>query len=110
MDQETLYTILGILLANNGFWAFLTNYLVKRNSKSSASEKMLKGLAHDRIWSLGECYITQGYISKDDYENLHDYLYRPYKDLGGNGTAEKIMLEVNKLPLIDEVEPKALRR
>lgn len=40
---------------------------------------MLKGLGHDRICYLGECYIQRGYITKDEYENLHDYLYLPYK-------------------------------
>ena len=51
---------------------------------------------------LGECYIQRGYINKDEYENLHDYLYLPYKKLGGNGTAEKIMKEVDRLSLKDK--------
>ena len=63
---------------------------------------MLRGLAHDRICYLGEVYIKQGYISKDDYENLHDYLYKPYEELGGNGTAKRIIDEVKKLPLRDK--------
>ena len=62
---------------------------------------MLKGLGHDRICYLGGKYIQQGFITKDDYENLNDYLYLPYKKLGGNGTAEKIIKEVNHLPLKD---------
>ena len=65
---------------------------------------MLKGLGHDRICYLGACYIKQGFITKDDYENLHDYLYLPYKELGGNGTAEKIMKEVERLPLLKDKE------
>lgn len=63
---------------------------------------MLKGLGHDRICYPGECYIQRGYITKDEYENLHDYLYLPYKKLGGNGTAEKIMKEVDRLSLKDK--------
>lgn len=63
---------------------------------------MLRGLAHDRICYLGEEYIKQGYISKDDYENLHDHLYKPYEELGGNGTVKRIMDEVKKLPLREE--------
>ena len=42
---------------------------------------------------------TGGSITKDEYENLHDYLYLPYQELGGNGTAEKIMKEVSNLPI-----------
>lgn len=50
--------------------------------------------------------MQQGYVTKDDYENLHDYLFVPYKKLGGNGIAEKIMKEVDKLPLREREEIK----
>ena len=40
-----------------------------------------------------------GYITKDEYENLHDYLDEPYLAEGGNGTAKKVMSEVERLPL-----------
>ena len=60
---------------------------------------MLLGLGHDRIVYLGSCYIERGYITQDEYENLHDYLYEPYLALGGNGTAKKVMAGVERLPL-----------
>jgi hypothetical protein len=44
-------------------------------------------------------YIEKGYITQDEYENLHDYLYKPYEQMGGNGAAKRIMNEVNKLPI-----------
>ncbi len=28
-----------------------------------------------------------------------DYLYKPYEKMGGNGSAKKVMSEVNKLPI-----------
>ena len=62
---------------------------------------MMRGLGHDRICYLGECYIKRGCITRDEYENLVDYLYIPYKRLGGNGTAEKVIKEVKQLPLKD---------
>lgn len=43
--------------------------------------------------------LKLGYITQDEYENLHDYLYEPYLELGGNGTAKKVMAEVERLPL-----------
>lgn len=92
-------SIVGAVFTSTGFWAFLTYILQRKEANDSAESQMLKGLGHDRICSLGQLYIKQGYIDKDDYENLHDYLYLPYKKLGGNGTAEKIMNEVEKLPL-----------
>ena len=56
---------------------------------------MLIGLGHDRIMFLGMTYIDRGYITKDEYENL----YKPYEKLGGNGSAKRIMAEVDKLPI-----------
>lgn len=105
MDEEVILTIVASVFASTGFWAFVTTLLQRRDSKNDKKTlegKMLKGLAHDRICYLGELYIKKGYISKDDYENLHDYLYIPYKELGGNGTAERIMKEVDKLPIRKE--------
>lgn len=100
MDRFTfIVTIVGSIFASTGFWAFLTYLIQKRDKKVSAEGRILRGLAHDRICFLGETYIKQGYISKEDYENLYDYLYLPYEDWGGNGTAKRIMDEVKKLPL-----------
>ena len=60
---------------------------------------MLVGLAHDRILFLGMHYVDRGFITQDEYENLHDYLYVPYEKLGGNGSAKRVMQEVDKLPI-----------
>lgn len=57
------------------------------------------GLAHDRIVHLGMAYVERGYITQDEYENLRVYLYEPYEKMGGNGSARRVMLEVDKLPV-----------
>ena len=44
-------------------------------------------------------YLDRGYITRDEYENLYQYLYKPYKKVGGNGSAEHIMNQVDKLPI-----------
>lgn len=103
-EQTLIVSIVGAVFASTGFWAFLTNLIQRKDNKESAESQMLKGLGHDRICYLGARYIKQGYITKDDYENLHDYLFVSYKKLGGNGTAEKIMKEVERLPLLKEGE------
>jgi hypothetical protein len=51
-----------------------------------------RGISHQR-------YIERGWITQDEYENLHDYLYKPYEEMGGNGSAKKVMQEINKLPI-----------
>lgn len=49
--------------------------------------------------ALGMTYIERGWITKDEYENLSDYLYEPYKALGGNGSAKRVMEGVNRLKI-----------
>lgn len=98
MDQTVLQMIVTIIcavLASGGFWA----YMQSRDTKNNAQAQMLLGLGHDRIVYLGMKYIERGNITKDEYENLYEYLYKPYSALGGNGSAKKVMEEVNKLPI-----------
>lgn len=92
---QTLATIVCAVVASSGFWA----YIQKKHDKNDVRSQMLIGLAHDRIIFLGMTYIERGWINQDEYENLHDYLYIPYKKMGGNGSAERIMQEVDKLPI-----------
>ena len=66
---------------------------------SNLETQMLIGLAHDRIIYLGMVYIERGYITQDEYENLYEYLYKPYEKLGGNGSAKRIMTEVDQLAI-----------
>ena len=60
---------------------------------------MLIGLAHDRILYVGMEYIERGWITQDEYENLYEYLYKPYEKMGGNGSAKRVMKEVDNLPI-----------
>lgn len=91
---QIVITVFTSVLASSGLWA----YLAHRTDRRDAKTQMLVGLAHDRILYLGTSYIERGYISNDEYENLHDYLYKPYQKIGGNGSAERVMNEVNRLP------------
>lgn len=101
MSSELIGIVVTSIFASTGFWTFAL-YLAKRRDRNLTSEaKMLRGLAHDRICELGATYLKQGYVSRDDYENLYDYLYLPYKALKGNGTADKIIGEVERLPIKD---------
>lgn len=88
-------TILTSVLASSGLWAFLGT----RIDRGNAERDMIIGLGHDRILFLGMQYVRRGWITQDEYENLVTYLYEPYKKLGGNGSAKKIMTEVEKLPI-----------
>lgn len=93
--KEVLLPIVLAVLASNGLWALIG----KRRDKNDVERNMLVGLAHDRIIHLGMVYVTRGYITQDEYENLNDYLYQPYEKMGGNGSAKRVMEEVRKLPI-----------
>lgn len=92
---EISITIICSVIASSGFWAFVT----KKAEKNDTKTRMLIGLGHDRIMALGMSYIERGYITSDEYENLYEYLYKPYEEMGGNGSARRVMDEVKRLPI-----------
>ena len=93
--QVVVIPIATALITSSGLWALVSKKLEKKDNET----RIIVGLAHDRIIYLGMQYLKKGSITKDEYEDLYDYLYTPYKNLGGNGSAERIMEEVAKLPL-----------
>lgn len=92
---QMVVTIVCSVLASSGFWAWLQ----VRSEKKDAKTKMILGLGHDRIVNLCMSYIDRGWISQDEYEDLIKYLYKPYSEMGGNGTAERLINEIKKLPI-----------
>ena len=95
MFGDLVLPIVVALLASSSFWMFLD----KKTQRTALQIDLLKGLAHDRIVFLGMSYVKRGYIFHDEYENLVMYLYKPYQNLGGNGSVLRVMEEVNKLPM-----------
>ena len=93
---QMVVTIVCAVIASSGFWA----YIQKKHEFKDVRTQMLVGLAHDRIIFLGMQYIERGSITQDEYENLYEYLYKPYEAMGGNGSAKRVMMEVNKLPIV----------
>jgi hypothetical protein len=83
------------VVASSGFWAFMQ----RKGDSKSATTRLLMGLAYDKITTSGVEHIERGWVTRDELEELHNYYYGPYKDLGGNGVAERIMTEVRGLPI-----------
>ena len=99
MDTQTIMlTIIGAVFASQGFWAWLQN----RSSNRSAKTRLIMGLGYAEICRRASIYLAQGEISTDEYQDFVKYLYKPYHDMGGDGTAEKLMEEVKKLPIQKE--------
>lgn len=103
MDQlspEVVLAFFTALAASSGFWLFIT----KKMEGNDAKSKLLMGLAHDRIMYLSGKYLEKKWLTQEEYENLHEYLYVPYIAMGGNGTAKRLMDAVDKLPICKNKE------
>ena len=94
--SDAVVTII-VALLGSGIWNFILQMVGFYHTKQSSSQKMLLGLAHDRLYSLLDEYLIRGYITTDELENL-EYLYKPYRELGGNGTCERMYEQVTLLP------------
>ena len=92
---HTAVTIICSVFASSGVWTIL----LRKSERKDGKTKMLIGLGHDRIMTLCSKYISRGYITKDEYEDLITYLWSPYESLGGNGSAKRMLEEVQKLPI-----------
>lgn len=83
----------------SGIFNLILYKVQKKDKQKDASTRMILGLGHEQIVELGLSYIKQGYITEIQYKDLITYLWEPYEALGGNGTAAKIIKEVDKLPI-----------
>lgn len=99
-----ILVFLGAVVASSGFWM----YVMKRSETKDLRNRLLMGLAHDRIMYLARTYIERNWITQDEYENLHEYLYVPYSEMGGNGSAKRMITEIDKLQIrtTPYIEPK----
>ena len=90
---EIIIAIIVAIFGSTGFWSWLQN----RGRKKSAETRLLMGIAYSKIIDRCTEYINRGYVNTDEYHELEHYLFQPYKEMGGNGTAEKLFNDVSKL-------------
>lgn len=95
--MEHLTEIILAIFASTGFWACVQAIIIKRMDRRSAERAALLGLLHERLVDQCEVYLDKGYISEGQYRDLDEYIYTPYKNLGGNGTGEEYMKRVQAL-------------
>lgn len=89
-----IVAIIAAVFGSTGFWSWLSG----RRRKKDGATKLILGLAYQQIIRSSEHYIARGYIDIDEFTELNKYLFEPYTELGGNGTAAKLMSEVRNLP------------
>lgn len=97
---DHIITLIVALTASTGLWGFLSSSF----KRSRHTERLLLGLAHDRVIATGTAYIDRGWITPEEYDDFVTYLWGPYEAIGGNGLARKIMKHVENLPIIENKE------
>lgn len=95
--MEHLTEIVLAIFASTGFWACVQAVILKHMDRRSAERAALLGLLHEKLVAQCEVYLDKGYISEGQYRDLDEYIYQPYKNLGGNGTGEEYMKRVQSL-------------
>ena len=99
MSNETILALAGIIVGSQGLWTFIQTVWLNKHRKKTAENKLLLGLAFETIIYTAQKYIDKGEIEADEYKELNHYLFEPYKEMGGNGTAARMIAEVEKLPI-----------
>ena len=95
--MEHITEIVLAIFASTGFWACVQAVILKHMDRRSAERAALLGLLHEKLVAQCEVYLDKGYISEGQYRDLDEYIYQPYKNLGGNGTGEEYMKRVQAL-------------
>ena len=57
-------------------------------------KSMVMGQTYVNIVRTCEYWLERGWVEQDDIRDLEHYLYDPYREWGGNGTAERLFIEV----------------
>lgn len=97
--QNILIPIIIGILASSGFWA----YMERRTQKKTLQTELLMAVARDRIIRLSLAYLNRGWISQEEFEDLN-LLFQSYSAMGGNGSAKRVMSQVDKLPMRRDID------
>lgn len=68
-----------------------------RMKRQKSIERGILALLHDRLYQACSGYLEAGRCEIDGKKNL-EYMFLPYKELGGKGTAEAMYRQCLELP------------
>ena len=67
---QLILSIVTAAFASTGFWSLIMYLIQKRDKHKDAMTRLMIGLAHERIMTLGDKYVKQGCITEDDYDDF----------------------------------------
>ena len=97
MVLEIVLASITAIMGSTGLWT----YFQSRRKKEDSQAILVKGLAYNALMVQARYYIRRGYVTTAEYKDLYNMLYVPYRQMDGNGTAERMFEEVEKLPFKD---------
>lgn len=95
---EIANPFLSAIFGAPGLWALIET----RFNRDKVDKKLLLELVRTRIVEEGERYLERGYILSGEYSDFYEELYKPYKNMGGNGLAQHIFERIEKLPMLPD--------
>ena len=112
--MNTVITVVLGIFGSGTFCSLLTlglaRYWQQKDSKaarSTSESRMILGLGHDKILYLTDRFVKLGAITLKEKRNL-EYLYVPYKEMGGNGDCRVGYDACQKLRIVSEDEAEVL--
>lgn len=78
--------------------ALLEQKIEKLDQDLEQRKRISRALLHHEIFQTAKQALKNKSITEIELENLEE-LYIPYKEIGGNGTAEKLYEECRRLPI-----------
>ncbi|KMW23674.1 hypothetical protein [Enterocloster citroniae] len=97
------YWVQEILAGISGALAWLGRKVHHWKQEQDLVKQGVLAILHDRLYQACQYYLRKGYCSIDDRDNL-EYMFQPYKALGGNGTGEELYNRCLALPYESESE------
>ena len=82
-----VFGIISVLLSRA--YDKLSKQLKAERARTNAINAGVLALLHDRLYQACSFYLKRKYCTLEDRSNL-EYMFRPYKALGGNGTGEDL--------------------
>lgn len=91
------YWVQEVMTVITGALAWLARKVQKWKQEQDLVKQGVLAILHDRLYQACQFYLKRGYCTIDDRDNL-EYMFRPYKALGGNGTGEELYNRCLALP------------
>lgn len=88
MNAEIMIQIVALILGSNWLGQFAIEYYKSKKKKKTPAEVILKCLSRRDLLAQAERYKEQGYIDKDEYDDVFEE-FKAYEALNGNGRVKR---------------------